>query len=181
MEEIKSLKYGCSKAFEHIYEIYAGRLYYFINSIVRSRVDSEDILQSVFTKLWEVKGEIDEERNFEAYLYTIARNLCISHLRRRLYTHIYKEEDNFQHNDVVNGILANDCARFLRAAINTLPERRREIFLLSRLSNLTYKQIAEKLGISENTVDTQIRRALDFLKEQLAKEQLLTLFLLLLL
>ncbi len=68
-------------------------------------------------------------------------------------------------------VLDNDNAHYIKGIIELLPERRREIFILSRVSDMTYKQIAEHLGISENTVDTQMRRALSFLRERLSREQ----------
>jgi RNA polymerase sigma-70 factor (ECF subfamily) len=64
-------------------------------------------------------------------------------------------------------IYFNDLAALLEKLINKLPPRRKEIFLLSRMDGLTYIEIAKKLDITENTVDTQIRKALDFLRQKL--------------
>lgn len=173
MDNLQQLKKGNQAGFEHIYKEYSPRLYGFICSIVHSKYDAQDILQATFLKIWEKRGELDLSKSFEAYIYTIARNLCISYLRKRLYSNLLSLEGCEQsHNEVLQGVVDGDSARFIRETIEMLPTRRKEIFLLSRVSDMTYKQIAEHLGISENTVDTQMKRALAFLREKLSSEQL---------
>lgn len=179
MDTFLELKNGSQDAFVKLYREYSPRLYNFISSVVRSRYDAQDILQSTFLKIWEKREEIDLEKNIESYIYTIARNFCISHLRMKLYAQLVPLDGcDKGHNDVMEEIVNNDNAIYIRSIIDLLPEKRREIFILSRVSNMTYKQIAEYLGISENTVDTQMRRALYFLKERLSKEQFVLIFLL---
>ncbi len=84
MDTLFELKNGSQEAFVKLYREYSPRLYNFINSVVRSKYDAQDILQSTFLKIWEKRVDIDLERNFESYIYTIARNYCISHLRSKL-------------------------------------------------------------------------------------------------
>jgi RNA polymerase sigma-70 factor (family 1) len=172
MNTLQEVKNGSQDAFVTLYREYSPRLYNFINSVVRSKYDAQDILQSTFLKIWEKRADIDLELNFESFIYTVARNYCISHLRSKLYAQLISIEGCEKgHEDVMQEVLDNDNAKYIKGIIDLLPERRREIFILSRVSEMTYKQIANHLGISENTVDTQMRRALSFLKEKLSREQ----------
>lgn len=176
MNTLLDLKAGKTDAFEKLYFEYSPRLYSFIRSVVRSKYDAQDILQATFLKIWEKKETIDLDKNFESYIYTVARNFCISHLRSKLYTQLIPLEScECGHEEVMQNVLEKDSLTYIEGVIDLLPERRKEIFILSRVSNMTYRQIADYLGISENTVDTQMRRALSFLKEHLSKEQLVLL------
>lgn len=172
MATLEELRGGNKFAFELIYREYSPRLYNFIRSIVRSKSDAQDILQVTFLKVWEKREELDFTKNFEAYIYTIARNLCLTYLRQRLYAQLVPLDGHDKPDDeVLHRIIDVDSAKYIYKIIDMLPERRKEIFLLSRMSSMTYLQIAEHLDISENTVKIQVKRALAFLREELSKEQ----------
>ena len=177
----KALRQNRTEAFDSLYRAYAPRLYRFAYSIIRSDADAQDVLQTTFLRIWEGRSSLDPSKNISSYLYAIARNLCIDMLRHRLYAQLLPVEHmECSHNEVINQILGNDGAAYIQAVVDALPARRREIFLLSRVSNMTYRQIAEHLNISENTVDTQMKRALSFLREKLTKEQFICICLLVL-
>jgi len=167
------LKQGSSWAFEQLFLRYQKKLYHFCKKIVISKEESENLVQSVFMEIWENRIGMDEEKSFSGYLFKITKNKIYNHIRKKINEKVYKEyitgntdlhgikDDNEYESKQLNEILEN--------LIESLPDRRKEIFLLSRDKGLTYKAIAQLLDISENTVDTQIRNALDFLREQVAK------------
>jgi RNA polymerase sigma-70 factor (ECF subfamily) len=114
--------------------------------------------------------QVNENKSLTSYLYTIARYMVYQDFRQK----IYKKAafDYFILNSIdlnestKDEVLYNELLSFLESVIKRLPERQREIFKLSRFSGLTYRQIADQLNITENTVDTQIRRALQFVRDK---------------
>lgn len=174
------LRKGDEVAFELVFYRYKGKLYDFIRRSLPADEDVESLVQEVFTKLWINREQLDPDKSLNAFLYTLARNEMFGHLRKLLVRRKYLEELNFelyeQGNSTERQFEYNELRREISRLIDELPEKRREIFELSRNEGLSYKQIAQQLGISENTVDTQIRKALAFLKEQLKKRMSLLLF-----
>ena len=130
----------------------------------------EDIVQDSFAALWERLQTGQSVANRRAYLYMMVRNRCLDHLRKAgIKTEELKPYDTY-------GIIEDDDAREraviearLWTAIDSLPEKCREIFLLSKRDGLKYEEIARELGISENTVRNQISKALKILKEGAGK------------
>ena len=166
------LKQGSSKAFEQLFLNYQKKLYHFCWKILKSKEESENLVQAVFMEIWENRKSIDEEKSFSGYLFKITKNKIYNSIRKRLNEQVYCEyvtrtgyPDDFS-ND---GYESKQMTDIFEKLIETLPDKRKEIFLLSRNKGFTYKEIAQLLKISENTVDTQIRNALDFLREQFAK------------
>lgn len=126
----------------------------------------EDIVQDCFAELWERLITEKEVSNVKAYLYMMVRNHCFDTLKKDNPTHC-----DLSPSDLEDIISNEECeerslieAR-LWTAIDSLPERCREVFLLSKRDGLKYKEIADKLDISVNTVENQVSKALRILKE----------------
>ena len=169
------IKNGDEVAFELVFHRYKGYLLDFVNRSLPQEEDAEGIVQEVFVKLWLNREKLDPSKSLNAFLFTIARNELYGHLRKIVSKRKYLEEIYFSSNETTNiseNIEYVDLEKTVAGLLNSLPPKRREIFMLSRDKGLTYKEIAAQLGISENTVDTQIRKALAFLKEKLGKQAL---------
>ena len=170
----KSLVLGLQKgnipAFERIFSLYHKRIYNFCLSLHQSSDDAEETVQKVFVALWEQREQVDENKPIGIYLYSIARYMIYQDFRQKVYKKAafdYFILNSIDSNESTKDeVLFNELVNFLESQIERLPERQREIFKLSRFTDLTYKQIAEQLNITENTVDTQIRRALKFIKDK---------------
>jgi len=167
---ISDLKKENILAFEKVFTLYHKRIYSFCISLYKSPDDAEETVQKVFVALWEQRQQVDENKTLGEYLYSIARYMIYNDFRRKVY-----KKAAFDHftlnspetnNSTKDDVLFNELLTFLESQIERLPERQREIIKLSRFEGLTYRQVAEKLNITENTVDTQIRRALDFLRDK---------------
>jgi len=165
---ILNLQKGSIPAFERIFSLYHKRIYNFCLTLYLSSDDAQEIVQRVFVALWEQCEQVDENKPLASYLYTIARYMVYQEFRQQ----VYKKAafDHFILNSIdlnestKDEVLYNELLSFLESVIERLPERQREIFKLSRFSGLSYRQIADNLNITENTVDTQIRRALKFVR-----------------
>lgn len=168
---LKLLKLGSNKAFREVYDFYFNRLYSFIFSAVHQENIAEEILQRVFVKLWENHKKVDPNKCFNGYIYTIARNSIVDYYHKNVVYKLLDSNDNSfvfkEDSHFVKDIISKDLMRLVIPLLNEQPPRRRQAFILSRFHNLTYKQIAAKMGISENSVDTHIRLVLKFMRSKI--------------
>ena len=172
-ELLEKLKEGDTFAFEVLFYKYRNKIKGFATRLVPTQIDPEEIVQEVFVKIWLKKECIDPEKNFQSYLFSIAKNLILDHLKSAVNRKLYFFEEHFQ-QDLITEEEAEvqfptDTEERLLNLIQQIPERRRGIFCLSRFDGLSYKQIAERLNITENTVDSQIRNSLTFLRKEFRK------------
>lgn len=160
---IQKLKSGDEKAFEVVFECYKDYLYRFIRKALPLEEDPEGIVQEVFISVWLNKKNLDDSKPIKPYLFTIAKNQVFDHLRKlyskRKYIDSILSEHTSNGGFAVDETEYRDFEHFLSDKINQLPERRKEIFKLSKLEGKSYREIAGKLLISENTVDMQMRLA----------------------
>jgi len=172
-ELLKKLKEGDSFAFEVLFYKYRNKIKGFALKIVPAQIDPEEIVQEVFVRVWLKKEAIDPEKDFQSYLFSIAKHLVLDHLKSAVNRKLYFVGEHFQRDlldeEGIEASQSEETEAKLQKLINEIPERRREIFRLSRFEGLSYKQIAERLNISENTVDSQIRNALAFLRKEFRK------------
>lgn len=160
------VKHGDANAFKELF----NQLYPSMCVIARRYVDdtlAEDIAQDAFVKLWNERETLLDIQSIKSYLYVSVKNLCLNHLRRNTvedkYTSSIDQEDFFQFN---NRVMEEETYRILQQAIDKLPEQRRKIMLLT-LQGVKNQEIAERLGISVNTVKTLKYKSLKLLKESL--------------
>lgn len=166
-------------AFEVLFYKYKNKLKGFVTKLAPSQVDSDEVVQKVFIKVWMQREKINPRKSFSSFLYTIAKNEVIDQLRSSISKRIY-----FMSNGPIADLEVSDQSENdkilelelkVTELIKSMPERRRQIFELSRYDGLSYKQIANELNISVNTVDTQIRKALNFLRLEISKIRMLLL------
>lgn len=165
-----NLKKGDAGAFEIIFFKYNQRLFNFCFRFFSSKEEAGDLVQRVFISLWEQRDMLDPERPVSSYLYGIARNLVYQEFRKSVFKEALNrkiiKEAEISEDSGYREIFFDDLKEVLAALIEQLPGRQKEIYKLSREEGLSYTEIASRLGISENTVDTQLRRALSFLREK---------------
>lgn len=151
--------------FSELYLTYYSKLVRFAKEFVIQEEDAENITQDVFIILWENRDFIEHIDNMNAYLFRLVRNKCLDYLKHKVFEQRYVE--SVQASYEVDVVEDNDTEILIRAAINSLPKRCRDIFLLSRVEGLKYKEISEQLGISINTVECQMGIALKKLRIKL--------------
>ncbi len=176
-ELLKKLKEGDSFAFEVLFYKYRNKLKGFAKRLVPTQIDPEEIVQEVFVRVWFKKESINPEKDFQSFLFSIAKNLILDHLKSAVNRKLYFVEEHFHQDLMIEEVLESpipeNAEEKLRNLILQIPERRREIFCMSRFEGLSYKQIAARLNITENTVDSQIRNALTFLRKEFRKMAIL--------
>ncbi len=174
MEEkdaLKKIKENNDKvAFTYLYNLYWPKVYSFAKLYVLSSFDAEEIVQEVFVKLWEGRLFINEEQNFEGYLFIIIRNLIFNHSRKKLNEDFYKMtvlEAVEESYNIEEELDTANLKTYIDSLVSLLSPRQQEVFRLSRDCQLSHKEIAMKLHISEKTVECHIADALKFLKKNL--------------
>jgi RNA polymerase sigma-70 factor (family 1) len=162
--------------FRRLFEIYFYPLKAHARHYTGSSAIAEDIVQDSFVQLWEIRESFDFDKSVKTWLYQTVHNKCINHIK-----HLHVEE-NFREaiqlkireaelcmpdfSDQQTDLLADEeFARRLKTAVDSLPDRCREAFLLSRQTGLTNRQIAGEMHISVKAVERNMTRALSYLKE----------------
>jgi RNA polymerase sigma-70 factor (ECF subfamily) len=166
---VKALQKGDVKAFNELYYKYHKKIFAFSLKFLKNKADAEDLIQKIFVIIWEKKENLNPEKSFNNYLFIIARNEIYDLLKKKALTEYYNDQILSDTEQEEEDIETKKLVEVMYSLIEKMPERRRQIFLMNRDMGLTYKQIAKKLGITENTVDTQIRNSLNYLRKELPK------------
>ncbi|MDX1699093.1 MAG: RNA polymerase sigma-70 factor, partial [Melioribacteraceae bacterium] len=155
------------------YEKYSGGIYGFSLKLLKSTDFAEEVVQDVFLKVWNTRNDLDVNLNFKSFIYTIAKNLSLNILKRaandlNLRDQLLYTQETFS-TSTKDNLLNKEYENVKRNAINSLSSGRRRIFLMSREEGLSYEEIAKNLGISVNTVKTQMKTALKNIRKHLSK------------
>ena len=165
--------------FSRVYSIYFPKLVRFAREFVLSTEDAENIIQDIFIYLWEHQEILGSLSNLNAFLFVLVKNRCIDFIRQKKLVERKREEFEMVMDKELqlkmyalqqfdeNALSADDIEVILINAINSLPEKCREVFILSRMEGLKYREIAERLNISTKTVENQIITALKKLRVEL--------------
>ncbi len=168
--------------FEILFKEHYSALCAYAYGFVADYSQSEDIVQEVFAKLWAGKRKIDMDTSPKAYLYKAVGNVALNHIKHKKVEKKY-EKENIAYGDYtekgLDELLINkELSIKIQSAIERLPEGRRNVFLMSRMDGLKYKEIAEKLNVSVKTVENQMGKALSSLRKDLSGESPLVLMIL---
>jgi RNA polymerase sigma-70 factor (ECF subfamily) len=171
---VQNLSKGNLLAFNTLYNEYSGRLYRFALGYLKSEAEAEELVQEVFTKIWEKRADLKKELSFKSFLFTIAFNIIRKHFRTKAYLSEYFKTEIISEPDMQTSqkITYDSLYQYITELVNQLPERRKEIFIKSRFEGLSIKEIAEKLKISHKTVENQLTDALKFIRTNLNRENI---------
>ena len=167
----QKLKNADTDAFESLFKKYCQPLINFSRRIVNETETAENIVQDVFLKVWENRKSLKSGTSIKSYLFTIARNESLKYQRHQTVVRESEEAVRDLHSSAETPdeqFSESEIEFQIQRAIDLLPEKCREIFMMNRFDGLTYKEIAEVLYISIKTVETQMGRALKRLRENLS-------------
>jgi RNA polymerase sigma-70 factor, Bacteroides expansion family 1 len=160
--------------FSMLYDAHWERLFRYVVRILPDEEDVADVVQETFILFWESDFEAKEFNSVASYLLVIARNLAFKRFRERLKRTQFEQRlmDHFggENTDMLMNIHTKELAQLIDEEVEKLPERMREVFTLSRKEHLSYKEIAERLNISDETVKKQISKSLRQLRLKLNDE-----------
>lgn len=170
---VKQMQRNNARAFEEMYLYYVTRLSQFVFRYVHSVEIAKDVIQNVFFGVWRNRKNLKVNGKLRSYLYSAARNEALNFLRKKN-DKFYKGEWDFSlmkssRSTPEEKLVYTEFEETAKKIIDQLPERRRQIFLMQREDELTYREIAEILDISIKTVETQMSRSLKFLRKNLSE------------
>ena len=169
-ELARKIKRSDSEAFRTVFDLFQAKLFAFLHYKLGDRAVAEDIVQEVFIKLWENRHQLKENLSLKSYLYTIASNLALNHMRHAKVVVRFQQEQKSEQqigDSVHDELEKREIRENLLRAMEKLPEKSRMVFMLSRFDDLSYKEIAEQLEISIKTVESHMGKALRLLRKSL--------------
>ena len=165
-EIIKRFREGNQRAFEELFWGFFSAGRQFVKSFQVDDSSADDILQEVFIHIWNKRQSIESENHFKAYFYKALRNNTVKYITRNKHVLNLESAENKESDDVLLKITEIEFNREISRAISLLPEKRREIILLS-MSGMSEQMIADTLNISINTVKNQKTKAYASLRQEL--------------
>ncbi|NHA02362.1 sigma-70 family RNA polymerase sigma factor [Mucilaginibacter sp. HC2] len=176
-EDIKRLIAGDETAFRLAYGVYSEKIYKLAYRFLKDPDLSAEIVQETFITFWINRDKLDPDVDLWPYLHVITKRLSINSLKQ-----IYKSTDNLklliqrtilEHNYTDEHVAADDLKIFTQKIIDQLPRQQQLVFKLSRNEGLSYKEIADRLQISQHTVRNHMIQALKTLKTHLKSADLI--------
>lgn len=161
------------QVFEKVFTDWFGNLYSYAFSILKDEAMAEESVQSVFCRIWEKREELQVNTSIKAYLYGSVYHECVNWIRQDKHKMAYRSHVLTRKGQISSGKSSDktemgELEKRLKQALEGLPEQRRAIFQLSRFGELKYREIAEQLGISIKTVESQMTKAMKELRKKLA-------------
>ncbi|PKP07344.1 MAG: hypothetical protein CVU10_07330 [Bacteroidetes bacterium HGW-Bacteroidetes-5] len=166
---VKRLIIGDIGAFEIVYHRYSRELYFLSMAYLNNVEASEDIIQEAFLYMWRKRGQLSENSILGAYLRKIVKNMCLNYIRhdKIILKHskslsdecpdaFSPDEDDFYEKPDIE---FEEQLRSVRIKLEELPCSCRKIFIMSIIDNLSYKDVSSRLGLSVNTIKTQMKIA----------------------
>lgn len=165
----EGLRSSDHRAFRRLFESQYPSLVAYATGFSIDRAVAEDLAQEVFVRVWKNRDAIDPDRSINAMLFVMVRNLAFNHIRTKgRRKELMETMDKIDHTPADYGSHDLDRLRSrLRSWIGALPDREQEAFRLSRFSELSHREIADVMGISQGTVEKHITNALRKLRDQI--------------
>ena len=174
-ELIRKLKKGDIEAFNRIFYAYSSKLYHFAYGYLKSKEDAEEMVQEIFSKIWDKRADIKEEYEFRSYLFSIAFNYIKKHFRSKALINKYTEfatTNNLESEQIEEDVNYASLKIRVDQLVDQMPEKRKAVFFKSRVEGKNSKEIAAEMNISPSTVENHLNQALRFLKLHLKDENL---------
>jgi RNA polymerase sigma-70 factor (ECF subfamily) len=168
---VSKLKEDDVIAFNELYNRYHARIYRLALRFLPCAEDAEEIVQLVYVALWENRYKINENLPFDSYIFAIARHSVYKTLRKAVYRQGYLEYLKQNHSDSAfvteDLVMFNELDTLVQDLIAKLPPKRREIIRMHREEGLSYNEIAERLSVTNSTINTQLTKALNYIRQHI--------------
>jgi RNA polymerase sigma-70 factor (ECF subfamily) len=167
------LKEGAEPAFNAIYHAYSKPIWLRILRLVKDKDIADELLQEVFINIWKNRQQIDPEKSFKAFIYTVAQNLVYNYFRKNasdsnLLQHLLLQSPQHYMN-VEQLVEEKELKKFLYEAIDQLSPQRRRAFILCKVEGRSYEEAGKIMGVSVATINSHITQSMQFLKEYTLK------------
>ncbi len=174
-ELIRRLKKGNIEAFNQIFYAYSSKLYHFAYGYLKSKEDAEEMVQEIFSRIWDKRADIKEEYQFRSYLFSIAFNYIKKYFRSKALINKYIEfatPYNPETEQTLEDVNYASLKLMVDQLVDKMPEKRKSVFVKSRFEGKNSKEISVEMNISQSTVENHLNQALRFLRQHLKDENL---------
>jgi RNA polymerase sigma-70 factor (ECF subfamily) len=160
------------KTYKKLFETYYNPLCNFAYKLLGDKAKAEDVVQDVFVQMWEKRNRLNINKSIQAYLFQATKNKVIEWVRKEKLFLEYEQSERLKSN---TEDLDQEAEKYMRLEklytyVRQLPPKCQEVFIMSKMNGLTYREIAEDLNISIKTVENQIGRALHLLRQKFGKK-----------
>lgn len=174
-ELIRRLKKDNIEAFNNLFYRYSSKLYHFGYRYLKSKEDAEEMVQEIFSRIWDNRAEIKEEYQFRSYLFSIAFNYIKKYFRSKALVNKYigyhllskTETDETEH-----AVNYTSLKMRVDQLVDQMPDKRKAVFIKSRFEGKNAKDISIEMNISQSTVENHLNQVLKFLRQHLKDENL---------
>lgn len=168
---IEGIRSGEESAFRQLFGLYYTSLVMFARKYLADMEAARDIVQEFFVQLYESHESLSINTSLKSYLYSSVRNRCLNYIKhskvREKHSQIVKDNGNGFDQEIEEKIDASELETRIFTIVSSLPDQCRHIYTLSRAEGKSNREIAEELGLSVRTVETQISKALKVLRDSL--------------
>ncbi|SMO56268.1 RNA polymerase sigma-70 factor [Solitalea koreensis] len=168
---LEQLKADEALGFKNLFDKYYKQLCLQAFILLDNSEEAEDVVQTFFLKLWQEKQYHQIETSLKAYLKSAVRNACLNRIKqRKSFTEGSIEDASLLADENSDNVLENkELQNQIEKALSSLPDHCRKIFTMVALENKKYQEAADELGVSINTVKTQLKRAFSKMREQMIR------------
>ena len=172
---LQKIAEGDQEAFKALYLFFSKKLLHFAFAIVKVKESSEEIVEDVFIKLWKSREKLVHIQNINVYLYSAIKNTSLNYISKKAKANLtepfdYMDIELSENGDPEKIMISSEMFSRLQKAVEALPPRCKIIFKLVREDGLRYKEVAEILNISVNTIDAQMAIAMKKIASALKNE-----------
>lgn len=165
---LEALRHGDHEAYKKVYIHYYGSICAFLQRLLRSQEEAEEIAQNIFLTVWERRADLDPAKNIGTFLYTIARNAVMNFFKHQKVIHRYHQlqPSGFESTVTAEDILiAQEKELLVSLAVQRMPTMRRRVFEMSRYEDMDNESIARELNISKENVANHLSQARKEIKQ----------------
>lgn len=163
---------GSEPAFEKLFRLFYQKLTGYAYSLLKDKEQAEEIVQDVFANIWSGRASLNVDLAIRAYLFRAVHNRCMNHFRHEKIKQQHQQYtvavSPYQHESAGSRLALSELKLKINEGLAQLPPACREVFRLSRMEDLSYREIAEVLNISVKTVENQMGKALRLMRIYLA-------------
>lgn len=168
---------GDELAMKTLFTAHYRSLVFFAGRILQSKEDAEDVVAQVFSRLWVGRRQLQAVNHLNAFLYTSVKNACLDWIRQQKKLQQQAVPGNFwmdktDDTEVNLEAIKADVVKIIHQQIDELPDKCRQVFLLSYIEGLSARQVADTLGISVSNVTSQRSRAIQLLRKSILDKEL---------
>lgn len=171
IDRLRQIAGGDERAFRKLFDEHWQNIYGVAYMLTKSAPVAEDMVQEIFLKIWMKREQLPEVENFRNYLFIIARNYIFNQLKKKSTDILFTDQllDYFHDNNETpeKRLLQKEAQHLIQKAIGRLPQQQKLVYQLSREEGLSRNEIAERLGISPNTVRNHLAKALEIIRQSL--------------